>query len=107
MQPGIYIILPLEQEFLSLHFSTSRFSPLNADKMLKAFSLATLLLYISSPCTDASASPISVAEKVYPEVIPGPGLPSLASLELTSAELYQSEDELSQLLLSSDQRICL
>ncbi|KAJ7271857.1 hypothetical protein C8J57DRAFT_1716049 [Mycena rebaudengoi] len=25
----------------------------------------------------------------YPEVIPGPGLPSLASLNLTSAELYQ------------------
>jgi hypothetical protein len=28
-------------------------------------------------------------ESVYPEVIPGYGLPSLASLNLTSAELYQ------------------
>ncbi|KAK7053661.1 hypothetical protein R3P38DRAFT_3170996 [Favolaschia claudopus] len=27
--------------------------------------------------------------KEFPEVIPGPGLPSLASLNLTSAELYQ------------------
>jgi hypothetical protein len=25
----------------------------------------------------------------YPEVIPGPGLPSLASLNLTSAQLYE------------------
>jgi hypothetical protein len=25
----------------------------------------------------------------YPEVIPGPGFPSLASLNITSAELYQ------------------
>lgn len=27
-------------------------------------------------------------ERIYPEVIPGPGLPSLASLNLTSADLY-------------------
>jgi len=31
------------------------------------------------------------APKVYPEVIPGPGLPSLASLNLTSAQLYEME----------------
>lgn len=29
------------------------------------------------------------AAQVYPEVIPGPGLPSLAELGLTSAQLYQ------------------
>jgi len=27
--------------------------------------------------------------KVYPEVIPGPGLPSLAELNTTTAELYE------------------
>ncbi|KAF2827349.1 hypothetical protein CC86DRAFT_405483 [Ophiobolus disseminans] len=39
----------------------------------------------------ASATPI-VAERSmvdYPEVVPGPGLPSLASLNITSAELYE------------------
>lgn len=30
-----------------------------------------------------------VLPRDYPEVIPGPGLPSLASLNLTSAELYE------------------
>ncbi|KAH8811185.1 hypothetical protein F5884DRAFT_876339 [Xylogone sp. PMI_703] len=34
------------------------------------------------------ASALPTADKVYPEVIPGPGLPSLASLGLTSEELY-------------------
>lgn len=29
------------------------------------------------------------AAEVYPEVIPGPGLPSLAELGLTSAQLYE------------------
>lgn len=37
---------------------------------------------------------IPVAETIYPEVIPGPGLPSLAELGHTSAQLYQmSPDE--------------
>jgi hypothetical protein len=35
-----------------------------------------------------AASAIPDTEKVYPEVIPGPGLPSLASLGLTSAQLH-------------------
>jgi hypothetical protein len=29
------------------------------------------------------------APTVYPEVIPGPGLPSLAELNITSAQLYE------------------
>ncbi len=33
----------------------------------------------------AAATPF----KAYPEVIPGPGLPSLAELNLTSAQLYE------------------
>ena len=61
--------------------------------MSKLFSLTALLLYISAPSTNAAAIPVPAAEKVSPEVIPGPGLPSLASLGLTSAELYQSKDE--------------
>ena len=35
-----------------------------------------------------AASAIPTAEKVYPEVIPAPGLPTLAELGLTSAQLY-------------------
>lgn len=61
--------------------------------MSKLISLATLLLYTSMPCTNAAAVPVSAADKIYPEVFPGHGLPSLASLGLTSAELYQSKDE--------------
>ncbi|KAJ6520980.1 hypothetical protein DFH09DRAFT_1193361 [Mycena vulgaris] len=32
---------------------------------------------------------LPIAVEVFPEVIPGPGLPSLASLGLTSADLYK------------------
>jgi hypothetical protein len=35
------------------------------------------------------ATGILAAPKSYPKVIPGPGLPSLASLNLTSADLYE------------------
>ena len=38
-----------------------------------------------------AASAIPTAEKAYPEVIPGEGLPSLAELGLTSAQLYNTE----------------
>ena len=61
--------------------------------MSKMFSLATLILYASAPYAQAAAVSAPAAEKVYPEVVPGPGLPSLASLGLTSTELYQSKDD--------------
>lgn len=35
-----------------------------------------------------TALPATTSEQIYPEVIPGPGLPSLAELNLTSAQLY-------------------
>ncbi|KAK7053662.1 hypothetical protein R3P38DRAFT_2851491 [Favolaschia claudopus] len=41
-------------------------------------------------CAVGSANALpNTNTKEFPEVIPGPGLPSLASLNLTSAELYQ------------------
>ena len=52
-------------------------------------SLTVLLLAASVPFAQGTAVPTSV--KTYPEVIPGPGLPSLASLALTSAELNTGE----------------
>lgn len=55
--------------------------------MSKFISLATLLFIAVNPSNGASL-PLSAAEATTPEVIPGPGLPSLASLNLTSAELY-------------------
>jgi hypothetical protein len=40
-------------------------------------------------CVVGFAKAVPTAEE-YPEVIPGPGLPSLASLNITSAELYRT-----------------
>ncbi|KAJ7222809.1 hypothetical protein C8J57DRAFT_1482253 [Mycena rebaudengoi] len=40
-------------------------------------------------CAVGFAKAVPTAEE-YPEVIPGPGLPSLASLNITSAELYRT-----------------
>jgi hypothetical protein len=46
---------------------------------------STLLL-----ATAVSASPLVEQRKAHPEIIPGPGLPSLASLGLTTAQLYET-----------------
>ncbi|KAK3901698.1 hypothetical protein C8A05DRAFT_34614 [Staphylotrichum tortipilum] len=47
--------------------------------------LISFLLGLAS----VKAATAAAAPKVYPEVIPGPGLPSLAELNLTSAQLYE------------------
>ncbi|KAH3939643.1 hypothetical protein HBI56_193160 [Parastagonospora nodorum] len=49
-------------------------------------SIATSMLL----ATAVSASPLLEQRKAHPEVIPGPGLPSLASLGLTTAQLYET-----------------
>ncbi|KAL2168769.1 hypothetical protein VTG60DRAFT_6878 [Thermothelomyces hinnuleus] len=46
-------------------------------------------LFISTILGLASLQGAMAAPKVYPEVIPGPGLPSLAQLNVTSAQLYE------------------
>ncbi len=46
-------------------------------------------LFISSLLGLAALQGVMAAPKVYPEVIPGPGLPSLAELNVTSAQLYE------------------
>ena len=61
--------------------------------MSKMFSLAALLVLSSASYARAAAVSAPVVEKIYPEVVPGPGLPSLASIGLTSAQLYQSKDD--------------
>lgn len=50
-----------------------------------------LYAFILALTTLKTAAALPTSEQVYPEVIPGPGLPSLASLNLTSAELYQKK----------------
>lgn len=65
---------------------------LHAGDMFKPSSLAIFLLYISVRSMTAAVDLASAAGKVYPEVIPGPGLPSLASLGLTSTILYESKN---------------
>jgi hypothetical protein len=59
--------------------------------MSKFFVFGTLLLCSTVPFGNAAAVPkgITGMDIVYPEVIPGPGLPSLESLGLTSKELYE------------------
>lgn len=59
---------------------TSRHS--HYSKMAKSM-IFSVILHVSL----ALSKPTSVARN-YPEVIPGPGMPSLASLNLTSADLY-------------------
>jgi hypothetical protein len=46
----------------------------------------TFLIIAFSLSTGVLAAP-----RIYPEVIPGPGLPSLISLNLTSTELYKTD----------------
>ena len=53
--------------------------------MYRSVSLVLIVALASVHTTLA----LPTAESVYPEVIPGPGLPTLAELGLTSAELYQ------------------
>ena len=48
------------------------------------------MLQFSAPFVHAGVAPKTLlVERAVPEVIPGPGLPSLASLNLTSAQLAQ------------------
>ena len=55
------------------------------DTMMRTISLASVLLPLSAYAVAVPAT----AQQSFPEVKPGPGLPSLASLNLTSAQLYQ------------------
>lgn len=51
--------------------------------------LISSLLGLASVKSATAAAMVVPSPKVYPEVIPGPGLPSLAELNLTSAQLYE------------------
>ena len=57
--------------------------------MAKLLSIGALLVHFSAPLAWAAAVP---SIPVYPEVIPGPGLPSLSSLGITSDDLYKSKN---------------
>jgi hypothetical protein len=60
---------------------------INTILALGTFLFILLLTYISFNPT--AAHPTS--GKLYPEVIPGPGIPTLAELGFTSADLYTME----------------
>jgi len=67
-----------------------------------SFKLASLfqLIMLSLGATTLANAAVIEERTEYPEVIPGPGLPSLASLNLTSAELYErvpTDEQLSTL----------
>jgi hypothetical protein len=54
-------------------------------KMARSLSLSTLMLIALALAGNAAAAPTT---EIYPEVIPDPGLPSLAELNVTSAQLH-------------------
>ena len=56
--------------------------------MSKAASLSALFLYALASFGTVSGMPALSSSADFPEVIPGPGMPSLKSLGLTSADLY-------------------
>ncbi|MCJ1248905.1 hypothetical protein MMC30_006126 [Trapelia coarctata] len=62
--------------------------------MSKFFVFAAFLLCSTVPFSNAAALPKGITgvdivpPEVFPDVIPGPGLPSLAELGVTSKELY-------------------
>jgi hypothetical protein len=60
---------------------------INTMVALVTFTFVLLLAHIS--CNPTAAHPTS--GKLYPEVIPGPGLPNLAELGFTSADLHTME----------------
>ena len=55
------------------------------DNIMNAISVASVLLPLSIYAVAMPATP----QQAFPVVKPGPGLPSLGSLNLTSAQLYQ------------------
>jgi hypothetical protein len=56
--------------------------------MAKGASLSTVFLCVLASLCSVSGLPAPNAFPDVPEVIPGPGLPSLESLGLTSRDLY-------------------
>ena len=74
------------QEFFVIdHSTTSKYLQHIVKPTFKMVNLALLLVFCASILiTDTHAAPT-----VYPELIPGPGMPSLASLNLTSEMLYK------------------
>lgn len=50
-----------------------------------------LLLSLSLPYTPVAAVIVPSSPQYLPPIIPGPGLPTLASLGLTSHQLYSSK----------------
>ena len=57
--------------------------------------LRIALMVGSMTLNHVAAMPSGDVKRDYPDVIPGPGLPSLASLGLTSAQLYEMPMNLS------------
>jgi hypothetical protein len=79
-----YVAVPLHASIFPLHHSSPRTTP-TLFKMYFSAIASTLLL-----ATAVSASPLVEQRKAHPEIIPGPGLPSVASLGLTMAQLYET-----------------
>ena len=66
--------------------------------MAKILSIGAVLFHIAC-ATAVPGNPLPV----YPEVIPGLGLPSLSSLDITSDELYKSKSRIPDCLI----RLCI
>lgn len=92
MQSDIYAHATWREPPLRESFNCFQDTPSFSINMSKLSSLMVFLLCISARPIDAAVVPASAPGRVYPEVVPGPGLPSLASLNLTSAMLFESKN---------------
>lgn len=82
------IIIPLIK--ISTTSNTLQSTLVVFDNMLSL--LSSMILVFASAHTAMAAPKVAsgtLAAREWHEVVPGPGLPSLASLNLTSAELYE------------------
>lgn len=52
-------------------------------------SIVLAMAFVKAVVATLNTKVTTVVARDWPEVVPGPGLPSLESLNLTSAELYE------------------
>lgn len=94
LSPSKHFILPICQPQSGLEYSDPETSSFSLITMIRSAGFEVLLF--ASYSSMIMAVPTGTAI-MYPEVHPGPGLPSLASLNLTSADPYLMEQYIGEI----------